>query len=183
MAHRQGTSWLRIAGLFTLSATAALLLGTNAVSAPHAHDSQELDYRGAATLFVVSVGLDPDRCGDAPSFEITFEGSGIDTAGGITTIESSACQNTATGEVFDLVAVDTYADGDSLNIVSDSFFLVFDPETCVSTNVHPVHFSLDGGTGAWEGASGGGRYDIALNDPNCNGEVTPAFVWFGGRVL
>jgi hypothetical protein len=184
MAQRQGTSWFRITGFVATSFAAALLLGTNAVSAgPHGnghHDDP--GYKGTASLNVIAVAPNPERCGDPPTFELTFEGSGLDTAGGITSIEASACQNVATGEVFDLVAVDTYPDGDTINIVSDSFYFVLDPETCVSTNIHPVRFDVDGGTGIFEGIAGGGKYDIAFNDPSCNGEVTPAFISFRGHL-
>lgn len=180
MTHRQGSSWFRIAGLFAVGLAASALLDPNAVSASNNQNIN--DYKGAATLFVVSVGPNAERCGDAPVFEVIFEGSGIDTAGGITTIESSACQNVATGEVFDLVAVDTYANGDTVIIESDTFFLELDPDTCTSTNTEKVHFDIGGGTGTYANATGGGKYDIALNDPNCNGVVTPAYIWFRGKL-
>lgn len=193
MTQRQGTSWFRITGLVTFGLAAALLLGTAPASASgghhhhHHHDGDDDDgapdfgYKGSAALSLISVSENVERCGSAPVVELTFEGAGIDTAGGNTTIESSACQNTATGEVFDLVAVDTYASG-SVNIASETFFLVFNPETCASSSLESVRFDVDGGTGAFAGASGGGKFDIALNDPSCNGEVTPAYVWFRGHI-
>ncbi len=181
MAQRHGTSWLYTMALLT----AAFTIGPNPVWASTEVDDGDGEaqrYKGSETLDVVSAGPNPARCGAAPNIEVVFEGSGIDTAGGIFTVVSSACQNVATGEVFDLVATDTYASGDSITIESDPFFLVFDPQTCVSSNVDPVRYRIAGGTGAFAGAKGGGRFDIASNDPNCNGELAPAFVWFRGRI-
>lgn len=180
MAQRQGSSWFRITGLFTVGLAATLLLGTSPALADDDDEAQR--YKGSETLDLVSVGLNPARCGEAPNFEAMYEGFGIDTAGGVFTVVSSGCQNIATGEVFDLVAVDTYANGDSMNIEADSFFLVFDPMTCVSSNIDPVRYRIKGGTGAFAGAKGGGRFEIASNDPSCNGEISPAFVWFRGRI-
>lgn len=207
MAQRHGASWSRSIGSAATSIAAALLLGSGAVSAgghghgghgghghgghghgghghgghgDHGDDQDGPGYKGTASLDLISVAPNPARCGAAPNMEVVFEGSGLDTAGGITSIESSACQNLETGEVFDLVAVDTYAGGDTINIVSDSFYFVLDPETCVSTNIDPVEFDVDGGTGIFAGIEGGGLYDISFNDPTCNGVVTPAFIAFRG---
>jgi hypothetical protein len=186
MAHRQGTSWFRISGLLTVGLAASLALSTSPASADDDDDDEgeanALRYKGSETLALVSVGLNLERCGDVPNFEAVFEGSGIDTAGGLFTVTSSGCQNVATGLVFDLMAVDTYANGDSVNIVADSFYLVLDPQTCVSTNVDPVRYSIDGGTGAYADARGGGKFDFASNDPSCNGVPAPAYVWFRGRI-
>jgi len=182
MAHRQGMSWFRISGLFAMGVAASLVLGTNAVPAHADDDDEALPYKGSETLALVSVAPNPARCGDFPNFEAVFEGSGIDTAGGVFTVVSSGCQNIQTGYVFDLVAVDTYANGDSVNIVADDFFFVFDPQTCVSSNADPVRYWIDGGTGAFAGATGRGKFDIASNDPSCNGVVAPSFVWFRGKV-
>ncbi|MEX1366621.1 MAG: hypothetical protein AB1Z98_26080 [Nannocystaceae bacterium] len=139
-------------------------------------------YNGAETLNLVGVAPNPARCGAAPVFELSFEGEGVDTAGGAFEVTASACQNTATGEVFDLVAIDTYFTGDSVTIRSDPFFLVPDPQTCLSANDGRVKYDIDGGTGAFAGARGGGRYDIVINDPACSGSLTPAFVSFRGRI-
>ena len=192
MAQRQGTSWLRIAGSLAAGLTAVTILGTNAVSAHgggggggHHHDDDDDDaqrYKGSETLVLVSVAPNAARCGNYPNFEATFEGSGIDTAGGVFTVVSTGCQNIANGRVFDLVAVDSYASGDSVTIEAEDFFLVFDAQTCVSSNVDPVRYRIAGGTGAFAGASGGGKFDFASNDPACNGELAPAFVWFQGKV-
>jgi hypothetical protein len=191
MAQRQGPSWFRFLGLCAGGLAAMLVSGTNTVLAGnghgnghghgHGHDDDDdgPGYKGTANLSIVSVGPNVARCGNAPNIELIFEGSGLDTAGGITSVESSACQNPTTGEVFDLVAVDTYATG-SLEIVSEDFFLVFDPQTCVSTNIDRVKFDVGGGTGAFAGVTGGGTYDIAIDDPACSGEVVPASVWFHG---
>lgn len=191
MAHRHGRSWFRISA--RLGAGVVVSLAILAGSA-HGHGGGGgggggghgggggLHYKGSETLSLVSVAPNLERCGEAPNFEAVFEGSGIDTAGGVFTVESSGCQNVATGLVFDLVATDTYANGDSVDIVADSFTLVFDPETCVSSTVDSVHFDIDGGTGAFAGASGGGKFDFASNDPACSGVISPAFVWFRGKI-
>jgi hypothetical protein len=180
MGHPYGSSWFRVSALLALGVMTSLGLGTNAVTAHASGNSQR--YKGSESLALVSVAPNPERCGDFPNFEAIFEGMGIDTAGGVFTVTSSACQNVATGLVFDLVATDTYASGDSVEIVADDFYLVFDPQTCVSSNDQPVRYWIDGGTGAFAGASGGGKFDIASNDPSCNGVLAPAFVWFGGKI-
>lgn len=187
MAQRQGTSWLRKAGMLVTGLTTVVLLGTSAVSAHGGggdddDDDEAQRYKGSETLELVSVAPNTARCGDFPNFEATFEGSGIDTAGGVFTVVSSGCQNIATGQVFDLVATDTYANGDTMSIEADDFFLVFDPQTCASSNVEPVRYRIAGGSGAFAGARGGGKFDFASNDQGCNGELAPAFVWFRGRV-
>lgn len=178
-SHQRINTWSRTIGLASASITATLLLGAGPVSAS---GGGQLHYKGAETLELVSVGPNPARCGAAPNFEAVFEGEGIDTAGGIFTVVSSGCQNIETGEVFDLVAVDTYASGDSVTIEAASFLLVFDPQTCASSNVAPVPYTIAGGTGAFAGATGGGKFDFASNDPNCNGEIAPAYVWFRGKI-
>jgi hypothetical protein len=187
MAQRQGPSWLRIGGLAAACFSCTLLLGANVVSGGQEDDDDDDDdeaqrYKGSETLELVSVAPNLARCGDVPNFEAVFEGSGIDTAGGVFTVVSSGCQNIATGLVFDLVATDTYANGDSVNIEADPFFLVFDPQICVSSNVDPVRYKIKGGTGAFAGAKGGGKFDFASNDPNCNGQLSPSFVWFKGKI-
>src|SRR4029079_6140693 len=102
MTQRQGTSWVRITGLAATCFAAALLLEANVVSAGpgsgNGNGDQDPGYKGTASLDVVAVPPSPGRCGNAPNMELTFEGCGLDTAGGITSIESPACQNLATGE-------------------------------------------------------------------------------------
>ncbi len=178
MTQRQGQSWFRLTGLLVGGVGAALLLTAN----PAAAGGKKIDYRGAATLSLIAVGPNVARCGAAPNLELTFEGSGIDLAGGITTIESSACQNPATGQVFDLEATDTYAGGDTISLSADTFFLEFNPETCASGNTQSVRFEIDGGTGIYANIEGDGKFEMALNDPNCNGQFTPAYVWFKGKL-
>lgn len=178
-SHQRISTWSRTIGLASASVAAALLLGSGPVAA---NGNGNLKYKGAETLELVSVGLNPARCGDAPNFEAVFEGEGIDTAGGVFSVVSSGCQNIVTGEVFDLVATDTYANGDSVTIEASSFFLEFDPQTCASANDGAVPYIIAGGTGAFAGATGGGTFDFANNDPNCNGEIAPAYVWFRGKI-
>ena len=139
-------------------------------------------YKGSETLELLSVAPNPARCGGFPNFEAQFAGQGIDTAGGIFDVEASGCQNIETGEVFDLVAVDTYADGSSVTIVTFSFTLGLDPDTCVSTNSLPVFYTVGEGTGEFAGTTGFGVFEFASNEPTCSGEVTPAYVWFTGLV-
>ncbi len=139
-------------------------------------------YKGSETLELVSVAPNPERCGEFPNFEAHFSGEGIDTSGGVFTVDSSGCQNISTGEVFDLTAVDIYADGSSVNIQAASFTLGFDPDTCVSTNAYPVFYVVAGGTGEFAEASGFGWFEFASNDPACNGEMAPSYVWFRGIV-
>ncbi len=141
-----------------------------------------LKYKGAESLELVSVAPNLARCGDFPNFEAHFIGEGIDEAGGLFTATSSGCQNVATGEVFDLTAVDTYADGSTVNIVAGSFTLSFNPATCASSNTSPILYFIDGGTGQFAGASGVGLFNFLSNDPSCNGELAPAFVYFEGVV-
>ena len=117
----------------------------------------------------------------SPQFvEVFFAGSGIDNEGGILTNTVSACSNTATGEVFDLKATDTFQDGSTINIESDPFLQVVDPANCAVTNSHAIGFRVAGGTGKYAGATGHGRYHIAGNHTPCNGATVPNAVWFEG---
>ncbi len=159
-----------------------LLLGGAVAASPAQAGNGAQKYKGSVALNVVSVAPNIPRCGEAPNVEAQFQGGGLDTGGGLVTVDATGCQNLDTGEVFDLIAVDTYADGNSINIVADSFFLVPNPQTCVSSNAEPVRFWIDGGTGLFDGATGGGKFDFATNDPGCNGEVEPAFIWFKGKI-
>jgi len=158
---------------------AVLLLGASPVSASH---QGAMAYKGAETLELVSVAPNVARCGAAPNVEATFEGQGIDTAGGVFTVDASGCQNPTTGQIFDLVAVDSYATGDSVTIAASSFFLVFDPQICVSATAGPVAYTVAGGTGAFAGATGGGVFEFISNDPSCSGVLAPAFVAFAGFI-
>ena len=138
-------------------------------------------WKGASQLTPVSVAPNPARCGAFPeNIEITFSGSGIDTGGGIFTSAASTCTNTTTGLIFDLKSTDTYQNGDAVFIETDPFTPVLDPATCVSTNTQAVKFSVAGGTGAYAGATGNGRFHLASNEPTCNGIAAPARVSFEG---
>ncbi|MCX4243309.1 hypothetical protein [Paraliomyxa miuraensis] len=159
-----------------LACVAGLLSSTSVLA-----DQAAQPYKGATALNVVSIGPNEDRCGPLPNLEAVFEGAGVDTGGGIVSVSASGCQNIETGEIFDLMAVDTYANG-TINIVADPFFLVPNPQTCVSSNDQPVKFDIDGGTGVFDGARGGGKFDFAFNDPNCNGQVAPTYIWFKGKI-
>lgn len=176
-------SWRHALVARRTAAAFALLLLAGTIGSASADDEGEWQkYNGAESLSLVSVAPNPARCGAAPNFELTFAGEGVDTAGGAFTVVSSACQNTATGEVFDLVAVDTYFTGDSVTITSEPFFLVPNPQTCTSANDGPVRYEVGNGTGIFAGIEGRGRYDLVLNDPACSGALTPAFVSFRGKI-
>lgn len=180
--------WIPLLSLSVLacgeSASTLATAPNTEVSLLEEETSEGVKYNGAETLILVSVVPNLDRCGADPNtFEAQFTGEGIDTAGGSFTVVSSGCQNIAIGEVFDLTAVDTYATGDSVTIAApEPFFLVFNPETCVSANLEPVKYKIVSGTGAFANAKGGGRFDLISNDPNCNGETVPSFVSFRGRI-
>jgi hypothetical protein len=95
----------------------------------------------------------------------------------------SACTNTTTNEVFDLKAIDTYANtGDQVFIEGDPFVQVVDPVNCVASNSHGVNFRVTGGTGGHAGATGGGRFNLFSNLTPCNGQVVPAHVSFEGWI-
>ncbi|HEX5883321.1 MAG TPA: hypothetical protein VFY67_02135 [Pyrinomonadaceae bacterium] len=138
-------------------------------------------WKGASQLAPVAVGPNVARCGAFPeNIEIQFSGSGIDTGGGIFTSAASTCTNTTTGLIFDLKSTDTYVNGDAVLIETDPFTPVLDPATCVSTNTQAVKFTVAGGTGAYAGATGHGRFHLASNEPTCNGIAAPARVSFEG---
>ena len=146
------------------------------------HDEGWQRYGGAESLALVSAAPNPARCGAAPNLELSFEGQGADTAGGAFTVVSSACQNMATGEVFDLEAVDSYFGGDSVTITSESFYLVPNLQTCTAANDGPVRYEVSAGTGLFAGVEGRGKYDIVINDVGCSGTAAPAFVSFRGKL-
>ena len=141
-------------------------------------------WKGAETFEQTSVAPNPGRCGAfPPNVEATFAGSGVDTVGGAFDVRVSACLDTGALHIFDLEATDIYVQsGDSIEIAPDDFTLVLDPATCTATNSRPVRFRVAGGTGAYEGARGGGTSDFALNWGPCNGLVTPTYLWFRGHI-
>lgn len=162
-----------LAGFFGGQNSSAAAAMANGKVNPH--------WKGASMLTPVSAGPNVARCGAFPeNVEVIFTGSGIDTGGGIFTSAASSCTNTTTGLIFDLKSTDTYQNGDSILIETDPFTPVLDPATCVSANVKAVKFSVGGGTGAYAGATGHGRFHLASNDPACNGLAAPARVSFEG---
>ena len=142
------------------------------------------DYKGGSTFNLVSAGPNVARCGSFPeNIELSFEGSGIDTAGGYNTAVFSACTNTTTNLVFDLKATDTYVQtGDQVFIEGDPFVLAPNPDNCVASNAQGVKFRVAGGTGEYAGATGNGHFHITSNVTPCNGLVLPAQVWFDGVI-
>lgn len=157
-------------------------LSTAMVTVPSAAESVK-KYKGSETLSFVSAAPNPGRCGSSPTaIEAQFQGQGIDTAGGTFTVVASGCQNIATGEVYDLRAIDTYNAQDSVTIVTDNFFLKLNPQTCISANGKPVDYIISSGTGAFANVRGGGTFNFVSNDPNCNGEFVPGFVFFEGII-
>jgi hypothetical protein len=161
--------------------TGQLLGGSSAATVGH-HVNP--DYRGGSTFNLVNAGPNVARCGAFPeNIELSFTGSGIDTEGGYNTAVFSACTNTATNEVSDLRATDTYAQtGDQVFIEGDPFVLVPNPAICAAANAHGVPFRVVGGTGKYAGATGHGRFNIFSNLTPCNGQVLPAHVTFEGMI-
>ena len=141
-------------------------------------------YKGGSTFNLVNAGPNVARCGAFPeNIELSFTGSGIDTEGGYNTAVFSACTNTTTNLVFDLQAIDTYAQtGDQVFIEGDPFVLVPNPAICAAANAHGVPFRVAGGTGKYAGATGHGRFNIFSNLTPCNGLVLPAHVSFEGVI-
>ena len=147
-------------------------------------DQTNPHYKGGSTFNLAGAGPNVARCGAFPeNIELSFTGSGIDTEGGFNTAVFSACTNTATNLVFDLEAIDTYAQsGDQVFIEADSFVQTVNPVNCVATNTHGVPFRVAGGTGGHSGATGQGRFHITSNLTPCNGLTPPAQVWFEGVI-
>ncbi len=169
---------ITLAGVISL---AGLVYGTSSNAATLPDGKINAHWKGYATFSPTGAGPNVARCGAFPQFvEVTFAGSGIDNEGGILTNSVSACTNTATGEVFDLQATDTFKSGDQIFIESDPFLQVIDPTNCAVTNSHAIGFRVAGGTGKYVGATGHGRYHIAGNDTACNSETVPNAVWFEG---
>jgi hypothetical protein len=168
----------------TLGVSSALLVGTVIAAVPAFADSAlgTQEHRGASMLNVVAVVPNPDRCGPfPPNVELQFTGEGTDTGGGPFTSVASACQDTATGAVFDLQSVDTYAAGGSITILSEPFILAPGGAPCLATNDKPVKYTLPGGTGAFAQATGEGTYNIYVTLPGC-GVGLPALVAFEGKI-
>lgn len=155
------------------SAAAALGEQTN----PH--------YKGGSSFNLAGAAPNVARCGAFPeNVELSFTGSGIDTEGGFNTAVFSACTNTTTNEVFDLKATDTYAgSGDQVFIEGDPFVLSPNLNICAASNAHAVPFRVAGGTGAYAGAKGQGRFHITSNLTPCNGLTPPTQVWFEGVII
>jgi len=165
-----------------LSMLAGQLRGGSSAAALDDHVNPH--YKGGSTFNLTGAGPNVARCGAFPqNVELSFTGSGIDTEGGYNTAVFSACTNTATDEVFDLKATDTYAQtGDQVFIEGDPFVLAPNPAVCAAANAHGVPFRVTGGTGGHAGATGNGRFHIAANLTPCNGQVLPAQVWFEGVI-
>jgi hypothetical protein len=161
---------------------AGQLLGGSSAAA--VTDHVNLHYKGGSAFNLAGAGPNVARCGAFPeNVELSFTGSGIDTEGGYNTAVFSACANTTTDEVFDLKAVDTYAQtGDQVFIEGDSFVLAPNPAICAAANAHGVPFRVAGGTGKYAGATGNGRFNIFSNLTPCNGQVLPSHVSFEGVI-
>lgn len=141
-------------------------------------------YKGASSFNFVGAGPNVARCGAFPeNVELSFTGGGIDTEGGLNTAVFSACTNTTTNLVFDLRATDTYVNtGDQVFIEGESFVQVINPANCTASNSHGVDFIVAGGTGAYAGATGKGKFNLFSNLTPCNGQVAPAQVSFEGWI-
>ena len=139
-------------------------------------------YKGGSSFNLAGAAPNVARCGAFPeNLELSFTGGGTDTEGGLNTAVFSACTNTTTNLVFDLKAIDTYVQtGDQVFIEGDSFVQVVNPANCVASNSHGVNFRVTGGTGAYAGATGGGKFHLVSNLTPCNGQVAPAQVTFEG---
>ena len=153
-------------------------------SAAVTNDHVNPHYKGGSSFNLAGAGPNVARCGAFPAnVELNFTGGGIDTEGGYNTAVFSACTNTATNEVFDLKATDTYAQtGDQVFIEGDPFVLAPDPSICAAANAHGVPFRVTGGTGGHAGATGHGRFHITSNLTPCNGQTPPSQVWFEGVI-
>lgn len=175
---------LTLIALAGLTLLAGHVRGGSSEAAALLDDLMNPHYKGAANFNLVGAAPNPARCGAFPeNVELSFNGTGIDTEGGLITAVFSACTNTTTNEVSDLKATDTYVQtGDTVFIEGDPFILAPNLENCVASNAHGVNFRVAGGTGAYAGATGGGRFHIASNLTPCNGQVAPSSVWFEGWI-
>lgn len=159
--------------------------GGNSAAALMVDDKVNPHYKGGSSFNLAGAGPNVARCGAFPeNVELSFTGAGIDTEGGYNTAIFSACTNTTTNLVFDLKATDTYAaTGDQVNIEGDPFVLQPNPAICAAANAHGVPFRVAGGTGAYAGATGTGRFHITSNLTPCNGLTPPSQVWFEGVII
>ncbi len=180
---------MKIKLILTSLAFAALMvfagyaLSGNSVSAAFLGNKTNPHYKGGSAFNLAGAAPNVARCGAFPeNVELSFTGSGIDTEGGFNTAVFSACTNTTTNEVFDLKATDTYTNGDQVFIEGDSFILSPNPAICAASNAHGVPFRVAGGTGAYVGATGTGRFHITSNLTPCNGLTPPSQVWFEGVI-
>jgi hypothetical protein len=173
---------LTLITLAGLIAFASYIRGGSSAAATLVDDQVNAHYKGGSTFNLAGAGPNVARCGAFPeNVELSFTGSGIDTEGGLNNAVFSACTNTTTGLVTDLKAIDTYVQsGDQVFIEGDPFVQTVNPVTCVATNSHAVPFRIAGGTGAYAGATGQGRFHITSNLTPCNGLTPPAQVWFEG---
>lgn len=172
---------LALLTLVGLAFVASYIGGNSSSAATQPDNLVNAHWKGASSLTPVGAGPNVPRCGAFPqNVEVTFTGGGIDTGGGVFTSAASACTNTATGQITDLKATDTFQNGDSVFIESDPLTPILNPSTCVSTNSHAVGFKVGGGTGSFAGATGHGKYHIAINDAACNGQPPTARIWFEG---
>lgn len=178
--------------IIMLLALAAVVLPSVAVASGGNPDPKVRPWKGAESFAPVVLGPNPAYCdGRLPPEAVfgVFEGSGVDTEG-LFNAKVTGCLNLKTNELFNLYAVDTFVGGkdvtgktDSVNVVPDDFTLQVDSAKCVATNAHPVAFTVEGGTGRFEGATGQGTFHFAMNyPPDCNALVHPAQVWFEGHL-
>lgn len=172
---------LTLAGL-TLIAGHALRGGTS--EAAVVDDLLNPHYKGGSSFNFAGAAPNVARCGAFPeNVELSFTGGGTDTEGGLNTAVFSACHNTITNLVSDLRATDTYVQtGDQVFIEGDPFVQIINPAICVASNSHGVNFRVTGGTGAYAGATGGGKFHLVSNLTPCNGQVAPAQVTFEGWI-
>jgi hypothetical protein len=173
-----------------LIALTALTLLAGYASSRSSHAAAVVDdlvnphYKGGSIFNLAGAAPNVARCGAFPeNVELSFTGGGIDTEGGLNTAVFSACANTVTNEVRDLKAIDTYtATGDQVFIEGEPFVQAVNLANCTASTSHGVNFRVTGGTGAYAGATGGGRFNLFSNLTPCNGQVVPAHVSFEGWI-
>ncbi len=175
-------TFMLIAVIGFTSLVAYLSGGTSKAATPGGRVNAH--WKGIESFGLTNAGPNVARCGAFPqNVELSFSGSGIDTEGGVFNVVASACTNTVTNEISDLIATDTYVQsGDQIFIEADSFVQVINPDNCVAANSHAAMARVVGGTGAHAGAKGHARFNFATNLTPCNGQVADAHVWFEGVV-
>ena len=172
---------IALAGLTLLAGN--VLRGGSSEAATVVDDLLNPHYKGASSFNLVGAAPNVARCGAFPeNVELSFEGSGVDTEGGYNTAVFSACVHTPTNRVSDLKAVDSYLNGDQVFIEGDSFVQAVNPANCTASTSHAVGFRVTGGTGAYAGATGGGKFNLFSNLTPCNGQVVPSMVSFEGWI-